>query len=76
MKSVNDPTGVKANSCENAYYAMTSPLMVKCGVGIQQRLPASSLQASAAILWQATAFLHRAQCSTRRTFTNPCSRME
>jgi hypothetical protein len=26
MKSVNDPTGLKANSCENAYYAMSTPL--------------------------------------------------
>jgi hypothetical protein len=29
MKSDTDPSGLKGNSCENAYYAMSRPLMVK-----------------------------------------------
>jgi hypothetical protein len=37
VKSEQDMTRPKANSCENAYYAMTSPLMVKMSGSIQQR---------------------------------------
>ena len=37
MKSEQDMTRLKANSCENAYYAMSSPLMVKMSGSIQQR---------------------------------------
>jgi hypothetical protein len=32
MKSEQVMSGLKANSCENAYYAMSTPLMMKCGV--------------------------------------------
>jgi hypothetical protein len=28
-----DMAGLKANSCENAFYAMSTPLMAKCGFG-------------------------------------------
>jgi hypothetical protein len=31
VKSEQDMTRPKANSCENAFYAMSRPLMVKCG---------------------------------------------
>jgi hypothetical protein len=31
-KSEQDMTRLEANSCENAYYAMSGPLMVKCDV--------------------------------------------
>jgi hypothetical protein len=37
MKSEQDMTVLKANSCENAFYAMSTPLMVKMSNSIQHR---------------------------------------
>ena len=37
IKSEQDMTVLKANSCENAYYLTTTPLMVKMSGSIQQR---------------------------------------
>ena len=44
MKSEQDVTRLKANSCEYAYYAMSRPLMVKMSVvfNIDPRILAAS----------------------------------